>query len=390
MEYKLKDNNKCNTNNNEVSKVYFTDFRVKNGVNLLDKLRRLMLKANIKDIDFNNKFTAIKLHFGEPGNLAYLRPNYAKVVADLVKELGGKPFLTDCNTLYVGRRKNALDHIEAAYEDGFTPFSTGCHVIIADGIKGTDEELVKIDMEYVKEAKIGKAIADSDIIISLNHFKGHESAGFGGAMKNIGMGCGSRAGKMEMHSSGKPRNDISKCVGCRLCAKQCAHDAITFDEAGKAHIDHNKCVGCGRCIGTCNFDAISTGENHSNDILNRKIAEYTYAVLKGKPNFHINLIVDVSPYCDCHSENDVPIVPNIGMLASFDPVALDLACIDLVNEQSAVHNSRLEENIEKLDKNKLKYVDNLTLNHPDTNWRSCIEHAVKIGLGNDKYELIKI
>ena len=390
MEYKLKDNNKCNTNNNEVSKVYFTDFRVKNGVNLLDKLRRLMLKANIKDIDFNNKFTAIKLHFGEPGNLAYLRPNYAKVVADLVKELGGKPFLTDCNTLYVGRRKNALDHIEAAYEDGFTPFSTGCHVIIADGIKGTDEELVKIDMEYVKEAKIGKAIADSDIIISLNHFKGHESAGFGGAMKNIGMGCGSRAGKMEMHSSGKPQNDISKCVGCRLCAKQCARDAITFDEAGKAHIDHNKCVGCGRCIGTCNFDAISTGENHSNDILNRKIAEYTYAVLKGKPNFHINLIVDVSPYCDCHSENDVPIVPNIGMLASFDPVALDLACIDLVNEQSAVHNSRLEENIEKLDKNKLKYVDNLTLNHPDTNWRSCIEHAVKIGLGNDKYELIKI
>ena len=130
--------------------------------------------------------------------------------------------------------------------------------------------------------------------------------------------------------------------------------------------------------------------HHSNDILNRKIAEYTYGVLKAKPNFHINPIVDVSPYCDCHSENDVPIVPNIGMLASFDPVALDLACIDLVNEQSAVHNSRLEENIEKLDKNKLKYVDNLTLNHPDTNWRSCIEHAVKIGLGNDKYELIKI
>ena len=178
------------------SKVYYTNMRTTLSENLLQKLARLVKTAGMLDgIDFNNKYTAIKIHFGEPGNLAYLRPNYAKVIVDLIKEQGGRVFLTDCNTLYVGRRKNALDHLDAAYEDGYNPFATGCHVIIADGLKGTDEELVPINCEYVKEAKIGRAIMDADIVISLNHFKGHEMTGFGGALKNLGMGCGSRAGK---------------------------------------------------------------------------------------------------------------------------------------------------------------------------------------------------
>ena len=182
------------------SKVYFTNFRTTLTENLPQKLARLVKKAGmLEGIDFNNKFTAIKIHFGEPGNLSYLRPNYSKVIVDLIREQGGRVFLTDCNTLYVGRRKNALDHIDAAYENGYNPFATGCHVIIADGLKGTDETLVPIDGEYVKEAKIGRAVMDADIVISMNHFKGHEATGFGGALKNLGMGCGSRAGKMEMH-----------------------------------------------------------------------------------------------------------------------------------------------------------------------------------------------
>ena len=183
----------------EKSKVYFSDMRALPGTNLQEKLYNLIKAAGIADIDFGGKFTAIKIHFGEPGNLAFLRPNWAKTVADTVKELGGKPFLTDCNTLYVGRRKNALEHLESAYENGYSPFSTGCHIIIADGLKGTDEVKVPVNGEYVKEAKIGTAIMDADIFISLNHFKGHEATGFGGAIKNIGMGCGSRAGKMEQH-----------------------------------------------------------------------------------------------------------------------------------------------------------------------------------------------
>ena len=370
----------------EKPKVYYTDFRARLGYNLLQKLEKLIKKAGIGDIDFKNKYVAIKIHFGEPGNLAYLRPNYAKVVADVVKELGGKPFLTDCNTLYVGARKNALDHIDAAYLNGFTPFSTGCNVIIADGLKGTDESYVEIDKEYVKTAKIGRAIMDADIVISLNHFKGHEGAGFGGAIKNIGMGCGSRAGKMEMHSNGKPVVLSEECKKCKQCIKICAHGAISYGEDGKARIDHTKCVGCGRCIGICNFDAIESKYDEAADILNKKMAEYAYAVVKDRPQFHISLICDVSPNCDCHAENDLPIVPDIGMLASFDMVALDKACADLVNKQEALQNSHLAENITK----NVEGHDNFHINHPDTNWESQIEQGVKIGLGNEEYELIEM
>ena len=227
------------------------------GTNLPDKLKKLILKAGIGEIDFEKKMTAIKIHFGEPGNLSFLRPNYAKAVADVVKELGGRPFLTDCNTLYVGRRKDALEHLSAAYENGFNLLSTGCHIIIGDGLKGTDDVSVPVEGEtLVKEAKIGKAIMDADVFISLSHFKGHEMTGFGGCFKNIGMGCGSRAGKMEQHNSGKPSVDQSVCVGCRVCSRNCAHGAISFPEK-KAVIDHGKCVGCGRCLGACNFDAMS-------------------------------------------------------------------------------------------------------------------------------------
>lgn len=369
----------------EKSKVYFTTFKTTFHENLPAKLRRLILTAGINDIDFEDKYAAIKIHFGELGNLAFLRPNYAKVVADIVKEAGGKVFLTDCNTLYVGSRKNAVDHMDTAYENGFSPFSTGCHVIIADGLKGTDEELVSIDGEYVKEAKIGRAVMDADIFISLTHFKGHEATGFGGALKNIGMGCGSRAGKMEMHCDGKPNVSTEKCIGCAMCTKVCAHSAIELKEK-KAAIDHAKCVGCGRCIGVCPKDAIEPGWDASNDVLNYKIAEYSQAVCKDRPHFHISLVVDVSPNCDCHSENDIPIIPNVGMFASFDPVALDVACADACNQQPAVSSSVLGET--KAAENECN--DHFHVAHPDTNWKSCVEHAQKIGLGSMEYELIQI
>ncbi len=364
------------------SKVYFTNLRVTDGRNLLDKLRRLVKKAGIENIDFNKRFTAIKLHFGEPGNLSFVRPNYAKVLVDLVRKNGGMPFLTDCNTLYVGRRKNALDHIDAAYENGFSPFSTGCHVVIGDGLKGTDEALVKIPGEYVKEAKIGRAVMDADVFISLTHFKGHEGTGFGGTIKNIGMGCGSRAGKMEMHASGKPEVDEELCVHCGKCRKECAHDAITFPHK-KARINWDKCVGCGRCIGACPEDAIHPTGDQSNDILNRKIAEYTLAVLQGRPHFHVSLVMDISPVCDCHDYNDAPILPDVGMFASFDPVALDQACVDACLKLSPLPGSKLSE---------VKHIsdDHFKDNHPDTNWVTQLTHSEKLGLGTRAYELIEV
>jgi len=375
----------------ENSKVYFTTFKATGRENLLQKLHRLMKQAGFEEIDFNDKYAAIKIHFGEYGNLAFLRPNYAKVVADYVKELGGKPFLTDCNTLYVGSRKNALDHIETAYLNGFTPMSTGCHVIIGDGLKGTDEALVPIDGEYVKEAKIGQAIMDADIFISLTHFKGHEMAGFGGTLKNIGMGCGSRAGKMEQHNDGKPSVHQKHCVGCGMCINICAHDAPSIT-GGKATIDQNKCVGCGRCLAVCPKDAISADDGSSIEKFNRKMAEYAYAVCKDRPCFHVSLICDVSPNCDCHSENDIPIIPNIGMLASFDPVALDQCCADLANKMPIIDGSILSDNVKEADAKHEDHSkhDHFHMTHPDTEWESCLDQAVKMGMGTRSYEMITI
>ncbi len=369
------------------SKVYFTNMRTSFQETLPQKLERLIKTAGMGEIDFDKKYTAIKIHFGEPGNLAFLRSNYAAVVVKIIKELGGKPFLTDCNTLYVGGRKNALDHLDAAYQNGFSPLQTGCHVIIADGLKGTDEELVPVENgEYVKEAKIGRAVMDADVFITLNHFKGHEATGFGGALKNVGMGCGSRAGKMEMHSAGKPFVNQEYCIGCGRCIKICAHDAPIIAEK-KATIDHDKCAGCGRCIGVCPTDAIEPASDESNDVLNKKIAEYSWAVLNGRPHFHISLVIDVSPFCDCHAENDVPIVPNIGMFASFDPVALDVACADAVNRQPVVPGSRLDDHLKEHDHSE---GDHFHHNHPTTNWRSCMEHSETLGIGTMEYELIEI
>ena len=367
------------------SKVYFADLRADVHENLQQKLTRLMKTAGMGDIDFQDKFVAIKLHFGEPGNLAFLRPNWARTVADFVKERGGKPFLTDCNTLYVGGRKNALDHMDSAMLNGFNPMTTGCQIIIGDGLKGSDAvEVPVVGGEYVKNAKIGRAVMDADVFISLTHFKGHEEAGFGGCLKNIGMGCGSRAGKMEQHNAGKPHVAQKHCIGCGQCRKICAHGAPII-ENGKAHIDHDRCVGCGRCIAVCPKNAVQINWDETTINLNRKIAEYTKAVVDGRPCFHISLVIDVSPNCDCRPENDMAIVPNVGMFASFDPVALDMACVDAVNAQTPLRGSAADDAHAKAHVH-----DHFQRLHPDTNWRSCLEHGEKIGIGTREYELIKI
>ena len=254
-------------------------------------------------------------------------------------------------------------------------------------MKGTDEAYVPVPGgELVKEAKIGRALMDADIVISLSHFKGHEMTGFGGALKNIGMGGGSRAGKMEMHNDGKPKVAQKKCIGCGRCVKICAHNAPTITD-GKASIDINKCVG--RCLGICPMDAIHSMNDASMENLNKRMAEYAFAILNGRPHFHISLIVDVSPYCDCHAENDAPVVPNIGMLASFDPVALDQACADLVNAAPVMENSVLAEHLR--DNAEVcaghDHFHNIT---PESEWKTCLQHAEKLGLGTRDYELIKI
>ena len=375
----------------EKAKVYFTDFRTPyGGDSMPGKLKKLIRKAGIAQLNLEGQFVAIKIHFGELGNVSYLRPNYARAVVDVVKELGGKPFLTDCNTLYPGSRKNALEHLYCAWENGFTPLTAGCPILIGDGLKGTDDIEVPVKGgEYVKNAKIGRAVMDADVIISLTHFKGHEATGFGGALKNLGMGCGSRAGKKEQHNNGKAYVQQEICRGCRRCMRECANDGLVFDtETRKMHVDKEHCVGCGRCVGACNFDAIDFEDPNSNQMLNYRIAEYAKAVVDGRPQFHISMVMDISPNCDCHEENDAPILPDVGMFASFDPLALDQACVDACMKCEPLPDSQLGEHLR--DPHFEDHHDHFTNSTPESEWQSCLSHAEKIGLGTRAYELIQL
>lgn len=374
----------------KASPVYFTDFRCGPDEGPAKKLQRLIKKAGFEQIDMDGKFVAIKMHFGELGNVSFLRPNYAKAVVDMVKECGGKPFLTDCNTMYPGSRKNAIEHLYCAWENGFTPMTVGCPIIIGDGLKGTDDIAVPVDGgEYVKEAFIGRAIMDADVFLSLTHFKGHEIAGFGGAIKNIGMGCGSRAGKTEQHSNGKPTINPEVCRGCQKCLHECANKGLIFDEKLKKMTVHlESCVGCGRCIGACNFDAIGFSSDAATKELNCRMAEYAKAVVDGREHFHISLVCDISPFCDCHSGNDAPILPDIGMFASRDPLALDQACVDACLKQDPLPNSQLSEQMAS--EHFEDHHDHFENTTPNAEYKTCLSHAQKIGLGNRAYDLITV
>lgn len=367
------------------SKVYYTDMRTDVGDGLMKKMDRLIREAGIGGISMEQKLVAIKLHFGEYGNLSYIRPNYVRVIADAVRENGGVPFMTDCNTLYPGMRKNAVEHLRNAELNGFNSVTTGCQTIIGDGLKGTDD--VEIPVEngiYVKTAKIGRVIADADVIITLNHFKCHELTGYGGALKNLAMGCASRRGKMEMHTSGKPDVRTDDCRGCGRCLQACAHSAILI-KGKKASISHEICVGCGRCIGMCSFDAIRVENDEDREVLNMKMVEYAKAAVHGKPNFHVTVLADVSPFCDCHSENDMPVIPNVGLFASFDPAAIDLACIDMAQAQNPIAGGRLHDNC-----GGVKPDDIFLCTNPGTRWQSHFEHGERIGMGDGKYKLIRV
>lgn len=371
-----------------MSDVYFTSLRTHAGYSLPDKLEHLMREAGIEKIDFRDRFTAVKLHFGEPGNMAYIRAGYVRRIAEVLNGLGAKTFLSDSNTLYKGFRGNAVDHLQAAQTNGFNAIEIPAPVIIADGVKGTD--FAEMDVpggEMCSKAKIGRAFADADIIVSVSHFKGHEQAGFGGTLKNIGMGCASVAGKHFLHCDSKPEVDKETCIGCRMCEKYCEHGAIRIRDR-KAEIDYSLCAGCGQCIATCTRRAVRAQNDTSMYDLNKKIAEYTLAVVNGKPQFHISFIMNVSPECDCWGHNDAAVVPDLGIAASFDPVALDEACADLVMAAPTLPTENVLHEMECGHHTHTN--DKFRIMHPDTRWEAAQEHGEKIGLGSRKYRLIKV
>lgn len=268
-------------------------------------------------------------------------------------------------------------------------------VIIADGLKGTEyRELPVRGGELCTTAKIGSAVADADVIVSVTHFKGHEMTGFGGTLKNLGMGAASVGGKLQLHSDSQPYIDAAQCKGCMLCVRACAHGALSLNAQRIAQIDYHRCVGCGQCVAVCQHNAARVENNTTSKNLNYKIAEYTQAILQDKPHFHISFIMNVSPECDCWASNDAAIVPDLGMAASFDPVALDMACAHLVMgapilKDSALHTRALQAAVPAAEPKDCgcKHHDKFKLLHPDTDWRSGLEHAQKLGLGTMDFQL---
>ena len=365
------------------SKVYFIDMRATIKENFMAKIGRLMQTAGIADIIEPRDLTAVKIHFGEMGNAAFIRPVYLRKVVQVLKQAGGVPFLTDANTLYAGTRSDAPHHLTTAVQNGFAYAVVEAPLIIADGLRGKSETAVAVNQKRFESVYIGTDIVEADALVSVAHFKGHELSGFGGTIKNVGMGCASRKGKLAQHSTVSPGIG-EQCIGCGECLEHCSQHAIRLVD-DQAHIDQDACIGCGECILICPNEAIDVQWNQSIPIFLENMVEYTMGVLANKAGkaFFLNFITDVSPACDCYPANDAPIVKNIGVVASTDPVAIHQASVDLVNAEPALAGCRLTENTAP-GQDKFKGI------YPKVDWEIQLDYAVQLGLGRRSYELITV
>lgn len=366
------------------SKVYAMDLRTSLQENLYVKLDRLLDVAGFDEIVKERHLVAIKLHFGEKGNTAYIPPIHLRHLVNRIKNLGGKPFLTDTNTLYVGSRTNSVDHLSTAIENGFAFAVAGAPLTIADGLRGNSGVAVAVNLPLYEEVYIGADVVHADSLISAAHFKGHELAGFGGTIKNLGMGCASRRGKLAQHCEISPEFDAKKCIGCGECVAHCSADAIELVKK-KAIKDSDKCIGCGECIAVCPEEAVSIPWDSDTARFQKKMVEYTVGVLKGKEerSIFLNFVTKVTPQCDCYGYSDTPLVKDLGILASRDLVAIDQAAVDLVNAQPALADCCLETN-RGPGEDKFRGV------YPHIDWSIQLGYAEELGLGTRDYELIYV
>lgn len=366
------------------SNVYFIDLRATAKENLVAKLARLLDTAGLCEIIKKRDLVAIKLHFGEQGNTAFIRPVFIRKIVESIKNTGAVPFLTDANTLYAGTRSDSVHHLLTAIQNGFAYAVVEAPIIIADGLRGKNETAVTINQKNFKKVYIGADIMEADALISVAHFKGHELSGFGGTIKNVGMGCASRRGKLAQHSTVAPKVIEEKCVGCGDCMDHCSQKALSLKKE-KAVLNAKKCIGCGECIIICPNDAIQIQWDQDIPVFLENMVEYTMGVLKNKTSktLFVNFITDISPACDCYGHNDAPIVRNIGIVASTDPVAIDQASVDLVNEEQGLPESCLTTNMEK-GGDKFKGI------YPNVDWTIQLDYAQSLGLGSRSYKLNKI
>ena len=366
------------------AKVYFAELSTSGKqVSLHEKMKKLFDAAGFAKMFSPGEIVAIKMHFGEKGNTAYISPTLARQVVDKIKDNGGKPFLTDTNTLYNGARANGVDHLETAIYNGFAYAVVNAPVIISDGVFSKSSVDVKIDGKHFEKVKIAREIENVRSMVVLSHFKGHEMSGFGGAIKNLAMGCAPAAGKQQQHSVVKPKVKNSVCIGCQTCLPYCPVEAISM--VGKKALISNKCIGCGECISICPTRAIIAQWDSEIPEFIERMAEYAKgAVLnkKGKTAY-INVLMNITPLCDCYGFSGQHIVPDIGILASDDPIAIDSASFDLVNNELGNLKSDLKCNHEH-GKDKFKGLySNIESSH-------VLDYGEEIGLGTREYELIKI
>ena len=366
------------------SKVYFIDLRATPKENLVSKLGRLVDITGLSETIKERELVAVKLHFGELGNTAFIRPLFIRKIVESIKGIGGFPFLTDANTLYAGTRSDSPSHLTTAIQNGFAYSVVEAPLIIADGLRGKSETAVTVNQKRFKRVYIGTDIVEADALISVAHFKGHELSGFGGTIKNLGMGCASRKGKLAQHSTVGPMVIEKKCVGCGDCISHCSQNALALVDE-KAVLDSKKCIGCGECILVCPNEAIQIQWDQAIPVFLENMVEYTMGVLKGKEDktLFLNFITNVSPACDCYGYNDAPIVRDIGIVASKDPVAIDQASVDLVNSEQALPDSCLKTNMAS-GEDKFRGV------YPNVDWTIQLDYAEKLGLGSRSYELEKI
>lgn len=344
------------------SKVYFLPWERRS--ELYDFLKKARVFDHVKARDF----LAIKMHFGEKGNEGHIKPEYTVPIVKIAREKTAFPFLTDASTIYVGKRSDAYHHLMIADQHGFNIENCGCPVIIADGLRGNAEKEVTVDFKHFKKVSIARDIYYADKFIFLNHFKGHEITGFGGAIKNMGMGCGSKSGKYAMHHNSKPLVNVSKCKACGNCIKWCAQEALSLEDK-KIIFDENKCVGCGQCIVTCAFGVFKLAWDDAAATVQEKIAEYAAAVVQNKESASINFLNHISKFCDCFSmAKNPPMMEDVGIVAGKDPVAVDQASYDLIN--------------------KVYGKDFFKELYPDIDACIQLEHAEKLGIGKREYELI--
>jgi uncharacterized Fe-S center protein len=366
------------------SKVYFIDFRADVQTNTMAKLENLIETAGLPEVIKQRDLVAVKIHFGELGNAAFIRPIYMRSILKTIKKNGGVPFLTDANTLYAGTRSDAPHHLTTAIQNGFAYAVVDAPLVIADGLRGKSEVALPVYGKHFESAYIGKEIVEADVFISVAHFKGHELSGFGGTLKNVGMGSASRKGKLAMHSTVSPQVNAEHCIGCGECVEHCSQHALVLND-DKATIDDERCIGCGECILICSNEAIEIKWDREIPRFLESMVEYSAALLRQKAgkSLFVNFITDVSPACDCYPANDAPIVKNIGVVASRDPVALDQASVDLVNAEPALSNCRLSVNTEAGgDKFKGLY--------PNVDWPIQLDYAQHLGLGSRTYDLVRL